>query len=379
MKTAPLLAAALLAASTAAAQCPSRPLWPTAGWSSRAAQVAAARAPEIAALEQYLFTLTGADAERKGIRTDGIVIIQGGELAYERYARGFDASRRHLSWSVSKSFGNALAGIAVQKGALSLSDSVCSHLQGLPPASCAIRVQDLLEFASGLDWRESYEGQSNQASSVLAMLYGEGRSDMARFVAAHPFRDPPGTSWEYSSGDANLLGAVLDAALGPANGGPSYPWTLLFDPLGISSAVWERDGSGTLIASSYLYASPRDLAKFGFLFLNDGCWEGRRILPAGWVADSTAVTAPFLSRRIDRGPEDVGGRMWWLNRAVPELSFPPPWPDVPADAYAALGHWGQSITVVPSLDMVVVRVGDDREPALDFDRFLSLAIAVGRP
>ena len=377
-RTLTLASLALAAQMASAAPCPTRASWPTASWPSRQAEVASARASEIAALEAYAFTLTGADAERKGIRTDSVLIIQGGSVVYERYARGYAADKRHLAWSVTKSFTNALTGIAVGLGAVALDDSVCKHLPKLPQASCQIRLVDLLEFASGLDWKETYEGKSNQASSVLAMLYGEGHADMAAFIASHPLRDPPGTTFAYSSGDATLLSSAIGAALEPAHGA-DFPWPLLFDKIGIATAAWERDHEGHLVGSSYLYATPRDLARFGFFFLNDGCWAGERILPEGWVADSTAVSQPFLARRLDTDPTDVQGRQWWLNRPVPAAGIPTPFPDVPEDAYFARGHWGQSISVIPSLDLVVVRTGDDRDGSLDFDHFLSLAIAVGRP
>lgn len=370
----PALLAWALAPAVAGAQCPDRTTWPAPDWPDRTAETAASRAEAISALESYAFTLDGPDAERKGVRTDGVVILRGGELVYEHYARAHTAGTKHLTWSVTKSFTAALTGIAVREGRLSVGDSICAHLGG--EAGCEVTVEDLLEFASGFDWREVYENQSNQASSVLAMLYGEGHADMASFVREHPLRDAPGTTFEYSTGDATLLAGVLGAAY--ADVGPDFPWTRLFDPLGITSATWERDLKGTLVGGSYLYLTPRDMARFGYLLLNDGCWEGERILPEGWVADSTKVSDVYRTGRRDPNETGVQGRMLWLNRAVPEQDVSQPWPNVPADAYAAEGHWGQTITVIPSLDLVVVRVADDRDGSFDLDRFLSLAIEVGR-
>lgn len=358
--------------------CPSREHWPTAGWPSAQAEVAEAHAAEIKALEDYAFTLVGQDADRKGIRTDAVVIVQGGKLIYERYARGFDATKRHLSWSVSKSVTNALTGIAQGLGALALDDSICRHVKSAGGDACRVTVKNLLEFASGFDWKEVYEDESNQASSVLAMLYGVGRRDMAAFVASHALRNEPGTTYRYSTGDATLLAGVVDAALRPAHG-DNFAFDLLFDPIGLTSATFERDGKGVFVGGSYFYATARDLAKFGFLFLNDGCWDGQRILPEGWVFDSTQVSAPYLNRREEADNEYVEGRQWWLNRPSPDAPHVLPWPDVPGDAYAARGHWGQSAAVIPSLDLVVVRYADDRESgAFDFNHFLKLAIAVGR-
>jgi CubicO group peptidase (beta-lactamase class C family) len=369
------LLAAVLALPARAADCPPRPSWPTESW-PEAPEALASRQPQIKALEDYAFTPTGKDEERLGIRTDAVVVVHRGRLLYERYARGWSGDKRHLSWSVSKSFTNVLTGLAVARGALTLEDSLCKHLRPAREEACAIKVRHLLEFSSGLDWRETYEGKGNQASSVLAMLYGVGRRDMVSFITSHPLRDEPGTSWEYSSGDSTLLAGVVGAALQPRLG-PRWAWELLFHPLGMKSATWERDNQGVLIGSSSLYATPRDLAKLGYLFLNDGCWEGRRLLPEGWVADSTRPSAAMRARRVDWEPGEVQGRQWWLNQRVPGVQPELPWPSVPEGAYAARGHWGQSVTVIPSRDLVVVRLADDRqEQVFRLDTFLKHVLAL---
>lgn len=367
--------------AAAADMCPARDLWPTQGWTSQAAAVATQRRAEIAALESFAFTLTGADADRIGTRTDGVVIIKAGRLIYEKYARGYADSTPHYTWSVTKSVTNAFTGLAVASGALTINDSVCTHVPEIGPAHCDITVQDLLKFSSGLDWKETYENESNQVSSVLAMLYGEGSHDMLSFVAGHPSRDPPGATYMYSTGETTFLMGVVDHALRntlPASLYDDYDSRLLFEPLGLDSATFERDGVGTPVGGSYFYATPRDMAKFGYLYLNDGCWEGQRMLPTGWVHDSVQVSMPFKMKPLDTSPGDVQGRQFWLNVAVPEQSVPIPWPDVPTDAYAARGHWGQSITMVPSLDLIIVRTADDRDGTFDFNQFLKLALAVAR-
>lgn len=127
------------------------------------------------------------------------------------------------------------------------------------------------------------------------------------------------------------------------------------------------------------YATPRDLAKFGYLYLNDGCWKDERLFPEGWVARSTTVASDsgFRKKPLFRDPDDVYGWLLWLNSPVPELQITTPWPAVPEDAYAARGHWGQSITVIPSRKLVVVRVGDDRESgAFSLNLFLERVLAV---
>ncbi len=366
--------ACFVAVDAAAQDCPPGVAWPEEDWPSRAAEVAAARPAAVAALDAYAFTLTGADAERRGIRTDGVVVVQRGVILYERYGRGFDGSHRHLTWSVSKSVVNALTGIAVQRGRLGVDDSICDHLALANRDACTVRVRHLLEFSSGFDWKETYEGESPSVSSVLAMLYGAGWRDMAAFVSDHPLRDPPGESWMYSSGDSTLLAAVVGEALD--GGGADFAWRFLFDPLGITTATFERDGRGQLVGASLWYATPRDMARFGYLYLHDGCWRDQRILPPGWVAESTRPSDAMRKPALAREPGDVQGRQWWLNRTVPGRQETLPWPDVPEGSFAALGHWGQSITVIPSRQLVVVRTADDRDDTFDRNEFLRLVLAV---
>ncbi len=369
------MAPAILGLLLAASVCPNGLTYPREEW----ATAPSTRAEAIKALEEYAFTLTGADTERLGIRTDGVVIIHKGKLVYEKYARGWNEKKRHLSWSVTKTFVNGLVGIAALKGALSLDDGICDHLELQSTEACGkLKVRHLLEFSSGLDFHEVYENESNQASSVLAMLYGEGHKDMARFVAGHRFRDEPGTSYAYSSGDSTLLNAVVDAAMIPKFGA-DYAWKLLFDPIGMFSVIVERDQRGTMVGSSYLYATPRDLARYGYLWQHDGCWDGRQFFPDGWVERSKQISAGFKARPLYRDPNEVYAWQWTVNKAVPEVGQTElPLKDIPGDAFAARGHWGQSISVIPSLDLVVVRVADDREKAFELNEFLKRAIEVAK-
>jgi CubicO group peptidase (beta-lactamase class C family) len=330
------------------------------------------------ALDAYLFPgVDWNDEERRGIRTDGVVIVRHGRIVYERYDHGYTATTRHIAWSVTKTLVNTLTGMAVKDGLVTLEQSVCATVPGLPDASCAVTVQHLLEFASGFEWRETYEGHPPTTSSVLAMLYGDGQPDMARFVGSLPLRDPPGTTYMYSSGDTMLLTAAVSAPLARAHG-RDFARTLLFEPLGMSSAVLERDGAGTYVGASYLYATPRDLARFGMLWLGDGCWNGRRLLPESWVRDSVRPSAPFLQRPLEWRPgEPVQGRQVWSNVSTPGVDELP-WPSAPPDTFAALGHWAQGVYVIPSEDLVIVRTGDDRDHTFSNDRLLGHALAFAR-
>jgi CubicO group peptidase (beta-lactamase class C family) len=352
--------------------------WPGQTWEDRSDEWALRNPQGIAALDAWLFPegLDWDDPEREGVRTDGIVIVHDGAIIYERYAHGYGPDTRHLSWSAAKSFTNALVGVAVREGLMEVEDSICDHIPDLPPESCAVTIQHAMEFATGFAWRETYEGQPPTRSSVLAMLYGEGHPDTARFVASHPLRDPPGSTFLYSSGDSNLVSAAAGAVLAPAHG-EHFPWEVLFDPIGMSSAVWERDGAGTYIGSSYIFATPRDYARFGLLLQRDGCWDGERVLPAGWVDWSTQVNPAFETLPIDHEGDTVQGRMFWLNRPVPAIGHEHlPWPHAPEGSFAALGHWRQSIYVIPQADLVIARNGDDRDDRYQHDETLRLALAL---
>jgi CubicO group peptidase (beta-lactamase class C family) len=371
-----LLTASLLlfASLAAAATCPARDTWPTAdGWKSQPVD-ATARATELKALEDYLFTLQGKDADRLGLRTDSLLIIKHGVLVYERYARGYDATKRHISWSVGKSISSALIGVAVQSAGLDLNASICTVLTEYSGAVCDITVKDVITFSPGLQWQEDYEHDSYQTSSVISMLLGEGHKDMVKFVLSHKKVAEPGSEFVYSTGTAHVLATIAKRKLEPAFGADAF-WTQLFDRLGMSRVVFEEDPAGNPLGGSYVFATPRDFARFGYLYLNDGCWNGTRILPEGWVTTSTTPSDPFIQNRPYAETES-NGYMWWTNAAIPSIPLASPWVGAPVDTYSAIGHWGQYITVVPSQDLLIVRTGDDRNDSVDIGKMVQLSMAV---
>lgn len=364
----------LASVSAFAAPCPARTVWPTPDFKSRADAVKAAKAEPIKALEDYAFTLEGKDSERLGRRTDAMIILKGGEIVYERYARGWDREKRHISWSVAKSVSSALIGRAVMEKALDVEKSVCDYLPEVPESACKIKVKHLLEFSSGLDWQEEYEDQTYQVSSVIAMLFGVGHKDQLRFIASHKFYAEPGTKWRYSTGEAQFLSAVAKAATVQKTGSP-FARKLLFDRLGMKSAMLEEDAKGTPLGGSMVFANARDYARFGYLYLNDGCWEGTRLLPEDWVKQSTTASKVFLE---STGPDQrtPNGWQFWVNQ--PNSAGARPWKDAPPDAYSAIGHWGQYVAVVPSADVVIVRLGDDRKGRVDLNVLIPLALEVAK-
>lgn len=278
----------------------------------------------------------GAD-EGDALGTRAIVVVRAGTIVGERYADGFDEHTRQLGWSMSKSVANFITGRLVQEGTVSLDDA------GLraewTDERVDITIEDLLRMRPGLDWDETYD----LGTPITEMLYLSG--DMAGFAADRPLSDPIGQHQQYSSGSTNILCSVL---LEKAGGGVELTDSLLFGPMGLSSAVWETDETGTPVCSSYLWATPRDWAALGQLALDDGVWNGERLLPEGWMAESTT---PESAPKSDA---DAYGMSWWLNTRVDgTLRFP----ELPADAYWMSGHDGQRVYVVPSADLVVVRMG----------------------
>lgn len=349
-------------------QASSQEDWPLPDWR----QAAEVNSPAWQQVQAYAFAPRD-EQRREGIRTDALLVIKNGRIVFEQYAAPTTAWTPHLTWSVSKSVLATLLGVARQQGRFALDDPVARFY---PPMHVhpQIRLQDLLHWASGLDWQEDYE-YAPLHSSVVAMLYTRGRADMAAYTAVRPALAEPGQRFLYSSGDSNLLAAALRGMVGPEHY-TQYPWDALFTPLGIISAVWERDASGTLVGSSYLYMTARDLARVGLLMQRDGRWQAQQLLGTDWVAFNRTLFAAAISQPGEANP----GGHWWLNQPLPGAARP--WPDAPADTFAALGHWGQALYVLPAEQLVVVRYADDRDGQFSHNELLKRVLAAqaqGRP
>lgn len=350
---------------------PPRSYWPTRDWQISAPETEGIDPAALKKLSDYLFTRSGDEQNRAGIRTDAVVLIRNGKLVYEQYARDFNASSRHNSWSVAKSFVNALAGRAQLQGRIDIDQPAWRYYPPLnTPGKREIKLRHLLNMSSGLSFQEEYEFAPLK-STVVAMLYTSGHHDMARFTGEQEMRATPGEYVYYSSGDTNVVMAALHSGLNDQQYA-SLPWDELFNPLGIQ-AVWETDQVGTFIGSSYLYMTARDYAKFGFLYLNDGVWEGKRLLPEGWV-DFSRTPAPgyATTRPYDELENAVYGAQFHLLVGYPPTGIPSKYPDAPEDAFMAKGHWGQVVAIIPSLDIVLVRLGDDRDGNFDLNQMMRL-------
>lgn len=381
-----LLAAACKDSSETASLPTAAPGENVPGGSASGAEDAAA--PPASSPRTYDFGALEIELFGSGARTEGVVVQHEGRLVYEKYAAGFDAEKRHITYSVSKSVGGALVGIAVDEGLLKLEDSVCKYVPARPgsdPTYCETKVDHVLRMSSGLAWEESYESDPAQ-SNVLQMLYGN-EPDMGLYVATRPRAHPAGTFFYYSSGDANLLALVLKAAIG---GKDMHTWAKekLFDRAEMRSAIFEADRSGTLVFSSSCFLTVRDMARFGQLYLDDGMHGASRVLSSAWV-QLTKTPAPTNLVPVPREAGVAGtggsyGAAFWLNTATPTAAHDTyAYADAPSDMFGAQGHWGQMIFVVPSRKLVVARVGNDREPRFDPGLMMKLAAqtidAGGRP
>lgn len=287
---------------------------------------------------------------RKQLGTRGIVVLRDGELLAERYAEGFGPKTPQLGWSMTKSVTNLLVGRRVARGELRLDDD---HLRPeWHDERARITVRQLMQMTSGLAWDETY----SLGTPITKMLYRE--RNMGAYVASRPLAHAPGSYQQYSTGSPTLLCAIL----APKHGGPDFPRRALFAPLGLSSAVLEPDAVGSPVCGSYMWATPRDWAAVGQFALVGGVWNGRRLLPKGWIAEST--------RAVKVESEDEGyATGWWANRK-PDGTLAEP--KLPADAYFAEGHDGQWLIVVPSKQLVVARLGFTPDTDVD-DRAVTLA------
>ncbi|MFL6663378.1 MAG: serine hydrolase domain-containing protein, partial [Rhizobacter sp.] len=262
----------------------------------------------------------------------------------ERYAPGIGPRTPWHGHSVSKSVANALVGVLVRQGRLAVDrPAPVAEWQQPGDPRAAVTVDQLLRMTSGLPFDETAGGWD--AASRMWHI----ERDMAAYAAQGELESPPGTRWRYANRGFMLIGrAVRDAVGGHAADVVRFAREELFAPAGMRDATIEFDAAGTPVLASHVYASPRDWARFGLLYLHDGVAGGRRVLPEGWVR---ATTTP--------SPRTAYGSGFWLNNDAGRDAQAGHWglPGAPGDAFFARGYLGQFVVVVPSADLVVVRLG----------------------
>ena len=274
--------------------------------------------------------------------TKAIVVVHDGHIVAERYAPGYGMDTPLLGYSATKSVINALMGILVRQGRLSVNQNApvpMWHKPGDPRD--AITVDELLRMTSGLALDET-NGPTNP---VARMLYLE--RDMAGFAERAPLKTKPGSSWNYSSGNYILLSRIIrDATGGDAKDVLDFAHRELFSPLGMGTVTLELDATGTPVGSTYMLATAREWARFGMLYLNDGVVNGHRVLPEGWVRYSASPT-------LGTG---YGAGFWTNAGSGKDAEERVRW-GMPPNSFFAEGILGQYVVIVPAERLVVVRFG----------------------
>ena len=277
------------------------------------------------------------------------MVIHKGVPVAEAYKPQFNKETKFLSWSMAKSFVNAMIGILVKDGKIDIYKPAGID-EWNKDERARITLNDLMQMQSGLQWNEDYGNRSD----VTLMLHLE--KDMSRFAFDKPMAFPAGTKWYYSSGTTNIVSYLIRRQFSNDSLYYSFANTRLFNKIGMADAVFEVDPTGTRVGSSYLYATARDYARFALLYQNDGVFNGERILPEGWVKYSTTVAA---------ASNGAYGSFFWLNKGR-EL------PSAPEDMYMCVGHDGQRIFIMPSQELIVVILGysSTSKGGMDFDKLL---------
>lgn len=280
--------------------------------------------------------------------TSAFVVTWKGQIVGERYAPGIGPTTPLESWSMGKSILAALMGVLIERGTYALDQPApiaeWHKVPGDPRAK--IRIRDLLNMSSGLRARSSSDPDFDPAAGYADHQYlYTGTDDAVHYAATRPLQWPPGMVGRYRNSDPVLIGALVRQAAEKAGQNHLlFPQRALFDRIGIRSAVLETDPYGNFLLQGYELLAARDWARLANLFLQDGLWQGRRILPADYVR---FVQTPAPGWTADGRP--LYGGFFVLNRDGP---YP-----VPADAYFMAGAGGQTVLIIPSLDMTVVRIG----------------------
>jgi len=277
------------------------------------------------------------------------VAVQGGRIVSERYGPSATSDTTLISWSTAKSVTHAALGVLVLHGLVDPAQPIGAPEWNAPgDPRAAITWNDLLAMRSGLHFDEDYVDA--EVSNCLEMLFGEGADDVAGYAASQPLDHPVGEVFNYSSGTTNIITRAIATLLcdraGVDHTDPlvrrdvmeQFLRERLLDPIGMTSAELRFDAAGTFVGSSYLYATARDFARFGLLYLRDGVWDGHRLLPEGWVDEARTI------RSTDPDDGRYYGHHWWVR----------------GDSYGtflAHGYEKQIIVCVPALDLVLVRLG----------------------
>jgi len=302
--------------------------WPTQGWRTAEPADQDMDAAKLEEITTYV--------QSNGLAVDSVLVVRGGYLVYEKYLRlPWDAGMLHPIHSITKSVTSALVGIAIDDGHIkSLDDRMVDYftdrtIQNLDERKQSITLRHLMTMKGGFDWQEWTYSYSDPRNPWIQALRSP---DTVQFVLDRPMATQPGSVWSYNGGYSQLFSAIITQKTGM--GTLDYANQNLFGPLGITEVRWNQDRQGIYDAGGGLQMFPRDMAKFGLLYLHNGKWDGRQIVPADFVAESVKTHTSFTAS------SGYGYESWW--------TYPLD------DYYYAAGLNGQRIYIVPEKDLVVV-------------------------
>ena len=294
---------------------------------------------------------------RDRAKTRSVIVVYKGQMIYEAYSADFDQYAAQLGWSMTKSVTNMLFGVLDQQGRFDI-HKPAPIVEWKGDERAKITTDHLLRMSSGLHWEEVY----SNVSTATNMLYTS--ANMGDFALNQKATGKPDSEWYYSSGTTNILSKILRDELGASY--YQFAQDELFSKLGITTAVIEPDAGGTHVGSSYMWASARDWARLGQLYLNHGNWFGEQIVSPEWVSYTVQPTA--------NAPKGEYGAQWWLNAGESANPANRLLKDVPVDMYMMDGYEGQRVFVIPSSHLVVVRLGQNKKGGFDHNSFLSSVI-----
>lgn len=287
------------------------------------------------------------EKEQKSKRTRSVIVVYKDKIIAEKYDTGFTKNSRILGWSMTKSITATLFGILQKQGKFDIYKPAPVP-EWKNDNRIKITTNDLLHMNSGLEWEEKYD----KISDATKMLFQA--KDMAFSQIDKPAIAQPNTLWNYSSGTTNLLSGILRKQFRTQQEYLDFWYSGLIDKIGMHSMLIETDMAGNYVGSSYGWATTRDWAKFGLLYLHKGNWNGEQLFDESW--------AKYVSTPTNTSEGRYGGH-FWLNAG----GF---YPDAPRDLYSCNGFQGQVVFIIPSLDLVIVRMGLKEDPGFDFNAFL---------
>jgi len=326
--------------------------WPTQEWRRCAPEEVGMNSDNLMKAYEY--------AANPQLNTHGIAVIRKGYIVGEAYFGDYTVNTHHDGFSMAKSFTSALIGIAIGDGKIAgIDEKVYPYFPqwnytSTPEIKKRLSIRHLLTMTGGLDW--------NRDSLVVDDLVMANYEDYLAYVLSRDILYEPGTKWYYSNGEAILLSGILEKVYG--RNAYSLAYLRIFDPIGATGIYWLRDLAGHTNTAYGIHATARDFAKFGYLYLKKGSWDGQQIIPQNWIEESTKAVSDSIN---------FYGYLWWLPPGFEDYQK---W-DIPAGTFIALGAYTQRLFVVPAKDLVVVRLGNDPElstTGFSSMEFLSLII-----